>query len=459
MDVDEMLTKHFVVLGSTGVGKSCGVAHILHQMMQARPDLRIFLLDIHNEYDRCFRDLAHVVNPDNLRLPFWLFNFEEIVDVFLGGRPGFQEEVDILSEVIPLAKASYTSPTAFASKSETKNINYTADTPVPYWLADVVTMIDERMGKLENRALRMNYHRLITRIKTVSQDPRYAFMFENANLGGDTMAHAISQLFRIPADGKPLTIMQLAGFQAEVVDAVVSVLTRLAFDFGLWSNGTGPLLFVCEEAHKYASADRSAGFNPTRRALARIAREGRKYGVSLGLVTQRPAELDPTIISQCGTLFAMRMSNDRDQALLRSAVSDVVTNLFSFLPSLGTREAVVFGAGIPLPTRLTFAELPENQIPKSEGFASNATLHASGHDLNYIASVLERWRSGPVKGSLAKEAAPSETSHISSSQASQLKAVLTVATAESKRLNLLKRPDVDQPDPYASLTTGPTLLN
>ena len=87
----------------------------------------------------------------------------------------------------------------------------------------------------------------------------------------------------------------------------------------MWSDGAVPLLFVCEEAHRYASNDQSVGFGPTRRALARIAREGRKYGVSLGLVSQRPTELDPTILSQCATLFAMRMSNDRDQALLRSA--------------------------------------------------------------------------------------------------------------------------------------------
>src|SRR6201999_1670628 len=137
------------------------------------------------------------------------------------------------------------------------------------------------------------------------------------------------------------------------------VLCRLAFDFGLWSDGAMPLLFVCEEAHRYAAADRSVGFGPTRRALSRIAKEGRKYGVFLALVTQRPAELDPTIISQCSTLFAMRMSNDRDQALLRSAVSDTAANLFAFVPTLGTREALAFGAGIPLPTRITFAELPK----------------------------------------------------------------------------------------------------
>ena len=110
-----------------------------------------------------------------------------------------------------------------------------------------------------------------------------------------------------------------------------------------WSEGAAPLLLVCEEAHRYASADRSIGFGPTRRSISRIAKEGRKHGVFLGLVSQRPAELDATIISQCSTLFAMRMTNDRDQAILRSAVSDAAANLLDFLPSLGTGEVFAFG--------------------------------------------------------------------------------------------------------------------
>ena len=138
----------------------------------------------------------------------------------------------------------------------------------------------------------MIYHKLIPRIETVRNDPRYAFMFDNANVGGDTMGETLRQLFRLPPNGKPMTIMQLAGFPAEVVDSVVSVLCRMAFDFGMWSDGAFPLLFVCEEAHRYAPADRTIGFGPTRKAISRIAKEGRKYGVFLGLVTQRPAELD-----------------------------------------------------------------------------------------------------------------------------------------------------------------------
>src|SRR5256886_12469696 len=123
----------------------------------------------------------------------------------------------------------------------------------------------------------------------------------------------------------------------------------MAFDFGLWSDGVSPLLFVCEEAHRYASADRNIGFGPTRKALSRISKEGRKYGVFLGLVTQRPAELDATIVSQCSTLFVMRMANERDQAIVRSAVSDAAASLLGFVPALGTREVFAFGQGIALP--------------------------------------------------------------------------------------------------------------
>jgi DNA helicase HerA-like ATPase len=395
VDVEEMLSKHFAVLGSTGVGKSSGVSLLLNEILKARPTLRVFLLDVHNEYGRCFGDRALVLNPRNLKLPFWLFNFEEIVDVLFGGRPGVPEELDILAEIIPMAKGIYTqyqNADRIGLKRLDPKAGYTVDTPVPYRLVDLISLIDERMGKLENRSSRIIYHKLISRIETVRNDPRYAFMFDNANVGGDTMAEVVSHLFRLPANGRPMTIMQLAGFPAEVVDSVVSVLCRMAFDFGLWSDGVSPMLFVCEEAHRYASADRSIGFGPTRKAVSRIAKEGRKYGVYLGLVTQRPAELDATIISQCNTLFAMRLANERDQTLLRSAVSDAAANLLSFVPSLGTREVLAFGEGVALPTRLRFKEVPVHQLPRSEATIATVALVAAGHDMHFVSAVLERWR-------------------------------------------------------------------
>jgi hypothetical protein len=436
------------------VGKSCAISLILHQILEARPNLRIFLLDVHNEYGRCFSAHAQTLNPRNLKLPFWLFNFEEIVDAFFGGRPGLEEEVEILADLIPLAKTAYTQYRSAADRlaikrSDPKSLGFTVDTPVPYRLVDLLALIDERMGKLENRASRMKYHKLMSRIETISNDPRYAFMFENANVGGDTMAEVISQLFRLPANDRPMTIMELAGFPAEVVDSVVSVLCRVAFDFGMWSDGATPLLFVCEEAHRYASADRGVGFGPTRRALSRIAKEGRKYGVFLGLVTQRPAELDPTIISQCSTLIAMRMSNDRDQSLLRSAVSDGAANLLAFVPSLGTREALAFGVGVLLPTRLTFTELPAERVPRGE--ALDGALTAGGYDQNFITSVVERWRGA----TMSQKGGPEESLRRAPFVAAEPASLQPPAAPDPHRFSLLKKPLADRADPQASVKGEP----
>ncbi|MGE0523102.1 MAG: ATP-binding protein [Variibacter sp.] len=458
ISLKDMLTKHFAILGTTGVGKSSGVALILQQILAARSDLRVFLIDAHNEYGRCFGDRAQVLNPRNLKLPFWLFNFEEVVDVFFGGRPGVDEEVEILSEVIPLAKSAYTQYRNSASdrvtikKHETRTSGFTIDTPVPYRLADLVALIDERMGKLENRSSRMKYNRLITRIETVRNDPRYSFMFENANVGGDTMGEVLSTLFRLPPNGKPMTIMQLAGFPAEVVDSVVSVLCRMAFDFGLWSDGAVPLLFVCEEAHRYASADRSIGFGPTRRAVSRIAKEGRKYGVYLGLVTQRPAELDATILSQCSTLFTMRLANDRDQAIVRAAVSDAAANLLAFLPSLGTREVFAFGEGVALPTRLKFAELTGGLVPSSEA-VNNARMDSGrGVHEDFIASVVERWRGS----TMSNKAKPDDWSaDLDGGAMDEPVASPTLAGLDPDRFTLLKKRSSLTLDQAPRVTTEP----
>jgi uncharacterized protein len=400
LNVEDMISRHFAIFGSTGVGKSSGVAVVVGEVLALRPDLRVFLVDPHNEYGRCFGDQAQALNPSNLKLPFWLFSFEEIVDVLFRGRHPDEEEREILAEIIPVARTAYAvgnreAPERSVRKGESRQ-TFTVDTPVPYRLADVMALVEERMGRLETRVARGAYLRLLNRIDGIAADPRYAFMFDNANVGGDTMGRLLQQLFRLPTDGKPMTIMQLAGFPSEVIDAVVSVLARLAFDFGLWSDGRLPLLFVCEEAHRYAPADRNVGFGPTRRAISRIAKEGRKYGVYLGLITQRPAELDATIVSQCSTLFVMRMSNERDQELVRSAVSDAAASLLTFLPTLGRREAFAFGEGVAVPTRLLFKQLPQDRLPRSLAVTGNGAELGREVDQDFIEAVVERWRSATL---------------------------------------------------------------
>jgi DNA helicase HerA-like ATPase len=286
VDVDDMVRKHFAIFGSTGAGKSSGVALILREIMEARRDLRMLLIDPHNEYGACFDERAHVVRPGNLRLPFWLFNFDEVVEVIFGRRPDVEEEVGLLAELIPLAKNEFARSNALNRggyrQVEPEGGRYTVDTPVPYRLQDLIALAESRMGKLENSAVAGQYQRLLMRIHSVRKNPRYSFIFDDANIGSDSMVDILCELLRLQPDGQPMTIIQLAGFPAEVFDAIVSVLFRLAFEFGLWSDGALPLLIVCEEAHNYANADRSIGFRPAREAVSRIAKEGRKYGVFSG---------------------------------------------------------------------------------------------------------------------------------------------------------------------------------
>ena len=331
-------------------------------------------------------------------LPFWLFNFEEIVDVFFRGRPGVEEETEILQELIPMAKAKY----AAGQRGERLLVRkaggagYTADTPVPYRISDLVQLIDERMGKLENRSVWTKYHRLIARIETLGHDSRYTFMFNNLFVE-DLMVQVLGDLFRLPIKGKPITVMQLAGFPSEVLDSVVSVICRMGFEFGVWSDGAAPLLVACEEAHRYAPADRKLGFGPTRKALSRIAKEGRKYSVFLGAITQRPADLDPTILSQCSTVFAMRLANDLDQAIVKSAVPDAGSSLIAFLPSLGNREGIAFGEGVPLPTRFRFKDLAEDRLPRSQSEPPDAPRRFAATSIaDFVHAVVDRWREATI---------------------------------------------------------------
>ena len=396
IDVDEMLSKHFAVLGTTGVGKSCAVALLLRKMMNEVKSVRMFMIDPHSEYRECFGDMAEIISPNNVTLPFWLFNFEEIADVFFKARPGSEIELEILSELIPIAKARYSVQRTHEGSSALRRMpvsteGYTVDTPVPYRISDLLSLIDDRMGKLDNRLMVPKYKRLKARIEAVSQDPRYIFMFNNITVE-DTMVDVLSRLFRIPMNGRPITIMELAGFPAEVVDPVVSVLCRMAFDFGMWSQGKVPIAVVCEEAHRYVPADPKLGFGPTRRSISRIAKEGRKYGVFIGVITQRPAELDPTILSQCSTLFCMRMANEHDQDLVRSAVSDAASSLLEFLPAMGTREAIAFGEGVSTPMRLRFENLAEEHLPRSRTptFANNTSAQSANG--SFVDAVINRWR-------------------------------------------------------------------
>ncbi|MEO0544085.1 MAG: DUF87 domain-containing protein [Pseudomonadota bacterium] len=365
ISVNTMVERHFAVVGTTGAGKSTSVSLLVRDIVKVQPDTTVLILDPHNEYAQVFEGLSEEINEHNLDLPFWLFKLEEFVQVLFRGRDPIPEEVDILRDLIPIAKAKFRGDGEglILRKSErSKSGDLTSDTPLPYRISDLMGLIDERLGKLDKRDERSALKALLNRLTAAVNDPRYRFMFASKTIV-DNLIDVLSTIYRIPTNGKPITTLQLSGIPSEVVNAVVSVLCRIAFDLGVWSEGQFKTVVLCEEAHRYIPANREENFGPTRAAIARIAKEGRKYGVTLGLVTQRPSELDPTILSQCSTIFSMRLGNDQDQEIMRKAISGASRSYINFLPSLANREAIAFGQGVSTPMRMIFREAQAHELP------------------------------------------------------------------------------------------------
>ncbi|AYG66620.1 MULTISPECIES: ATP-binding protein [unclassified Rhizobium] len=388
--IPSMLSKHFAVVGSTGVGKSTAVSLLLHKAISADPKLRVLILDPHNEFASAFPRHAVVIDTDTLDLPFWLMRLEEFSEVVFRGRPAVPEELDALRDLIPEARRAFRGSDSNLMRRQTEKSSVTADTPVPYRMADLLALIDERIGRLEGRQEKPHLRSLKMRIISAINDPRYHFMFSN-NTITDTIMETIAKIFRIPGDGKPICTFQLAGIPSEVINSVASVLCRMAFELALWSDGAIHMLVVCEEAHRYIPADPTLGFFPTRQAIARIAKEGRKYGVSLGIITQRPGELDQTILSQCSTLFAMRLANDRDQEIIRSAIPNSSISTTSFLSSIGNGEAIAFGEAIAVPMRMRFSRVEDHLLPKASG--STAKTSEDSPDTVDLRTIISRMRS------------------------------------------------------------------
>ncbi|MBA1139113.1 ATP-binding protein [Mesorhizobium neociceri] len=389
--IDDTLARHFAIVGTTGVGKSTAVSLLLRKSIAARPDLRILILDPHNEFAASLPEFCVRVDSKTLDLPFWMFRLEEFAEVLFRGRETVPEEVDVLRDLIPAAKNLYRNPNS-GSYVRRGSDALTADTPVPYRMVDLIKQIDERMGLLESKNDRPTLKSLKTRIESAASDPRYRFMF-NSRLIEDTIHETIGNIFRVPHHGRPVTCFEMAGMPSEVVNSVCSVLARFAFDLALWSDGRLKLLLLCEEAHRYMPADPRLGFAPTRHALSRIAKEGRKYGCYLGVVTQRPGELDPTILSQCSTFFAMRLANEQDQAIIRSAIADSSASTLAFLSSMGQREAIAFGEGVATTMRLKFEKLAENLIPGTAKREQDE-FSLDGNDVD-LAAIVERLRNVP----------------------------------------------------------------
>lgn len=382
--VDAMLGKHFALLGSTGTGKSTSAALILHRICEMAPQGHIVMVDPHGEYAAAFRNNGAIYDVSNLQMPYWLMNFEEHCEVFLTTQGAERQvDADILAKCLLAARSK--------SRVGSEIPKLTVDAPVPYLLSDLTNLLQLEMGKMDKASNTAPYLRLKSKIDEIKADPRYGFMFSGM-LVADTMGEFIRRVFRLPGDGRPISIIDVSGVPNEITSVVVAVLSRMVFDFAIWSRNEPqrPILLVCEEAHRYIPRDEDG--SSVGRILSRIAKEGRKYGVSLGLITQRPSDLAEGVLSQCGTIISMRLNNDRDQAFVRAAMPEGARGFLDSIPALRNQECIICGEGVAIPIRVSFDRLEEAKRPASADPIFSQLWRDVGYEDEIIERTVRKWR-------------------------------------------------------------------
>jgi len=384
--IDAMLGKHFALLGSTGTGKSTSAALILHRIVEAAPEGHILMIDPHGEYSAAFRGTGQIFDVGNLKVPYWLMNFEEHCEVFITNEgTDRQADMDILSKCLLKARSK--------NRMAENMSRLTVDSPIPYLLSDLTNAIQDEMGKLDKATNTSPFLRVKTKIEEIKGDPRYQFMFSGM-LVADTMTEVIQRLFRMPGNGSPISIVDVSGVPSEITSTVVALLSRMVFDFAIWGRDekTRPILLVCEEAHRYVPNEKNADKSSVGRILSRIAKEGRKYGISLGLITQRPSDLAEGVLSQCGTILSMRLNNERDQDFVKAAMPEGARGFLATIPALRNRECIVCGEGTAIPMRVTFDDLEERKRPASEDPSFSDLWNESGGEEEAVERIVTRWR-------------------------------------------------------------------
>ncbi|MDI6855139.1 MAG: ATP-binding protein, partial [Deltaproteobacteria bacterium] len=340
LDPNAFFSKHIAVLGSTGSGKSCTVASILQKACSCEY-ARIIIFDLHNEYAAAFPEGSCLHTPD-FEIPYWLMNFEELQSVFVD-----QNEVTAHNQIMVFREE------VLKSKKECNPDLadvLTVDTPLYFDINTIykrVVQLDKEMvpgsrgdkqgplyGKLTRFALRL---------ESKLNDNRYSFIFKPKTFTSSfTFKQLLSKLFGVESNSK-IIILDLSGIPSDVRDAIVSLLSRTIFDFNFWNESRQdyPILIVYEEAHSYLPQSGHSLFKASRKAVERIAKEGRKYGVSAMIVSQRPSEVSETIVSQCNNFINLRLTNPTDQSYVKKLVPDALSNLIDVLPSLRQGEAEV----------------------------------------------------------------------------------------------------------------------
>lgn len=400
LNPNPLFGRHLAILGQSGSGKSWSVASLLQNAVDTMPNAHVILLDLHGEY--CWRDEEHklkgafkssimrYVDARDLEIPYWLLTYSELIDLLIDRTdPGASTQIAYLREVVFTLR-----------KQGNENLNIdrlSVDSPVYFSLDELVQHFKQAnemqtdFGKNKG-PLFGQFDEFLVKLESKLNDARYDFLFRpKRRTTSDTLESLLRDFTGLTEPKRQITVVDLSPIPSDVRPVVAAQLGRLAFEFNYWNprRRNFPIQLVCEEAHAYIPRETNTQYQGTRAAMERIAKEGRKYGVGLTVVSQRPHELSETVLAQCSNYLCLRLTNPDDQDYVRSLVPEGEENLIGTLSALGRGEALILGEAVPLPTRFQI-RIP-SPVPNSHDADFFGQWSTEIADLN-VADIVDRWR-------------------------------------------------------------------
>lgn len=400
LDPSALFGRHFAILGQSGSGKSWAVTSVVQRAVAAMPNAHIILLDLHGEYSWLDEEdqRQYAFKTENVRyfdardleIPYWLMTFSELIDLLIDrSDKGSSIQIAFLRETLYELK-----------KKSAKRLGIdtiSIDAPIYFSLNELYKSFknaNEQRGDFgkSQGALFGQFDEFLVKLQSRLSDTRYDFLLKPKHRNSsETLSGLLRDFVGLGKPKKQITIIDLSPVPFDVRPGVSAQIGRLAFEFNYWNprNREFPILLLCEEAHAYIPRDSGSQYEGTRKSMERIAKEGRKYGVGLGIVSQRPHELSETVLSQCGTYICLRITNPDDQKYVRDLVPEAEGDLTDTLSALGRGEAMVLGEGTPLPIRFQFYR--PDPPPNSSDVDYYKNWKDGPEDLD-VEGIVHRWR-------------------------------------------------------------------
>ena len=414
-DLNELLGKHTAILGSTGAGKSAAVAAIIHSLIQHGEDKsygkwkpQVVILDPHNEYGKAFTGHKRLSTDEGtLSLPYWLLDLDETIGLLIGKTEyAATSQANIVKNA--LLAARYKAAEDVLGLDPNK---LTVDAPVPYVLGDpagldeygeldgkeyeigLVGAINAQRPNNRNKRDHEDYNKVLRKLDSLMKDERLSFMMKGWDGGEDPMPSVLAQIL---GDGAAVRVVDLSGVPNEVAGTASAAIARTLFSMKIWQSmeerEASPVILVCEEAHRYVPNSGEAQYEAAQSAIKRVAKEGRKYGIGLFLVSQRPSEVETTVLSQCNSWIVLRITNEADRAHVRGVLPDSMAGLTKMLSGLRRQEAIFVGQAAMLPSRIMIRSLDDDQLPKSSDIDFDKGWQTDGMSEEALKVVSDRWR-------------------------------------------------------------------